>query len=59
LLKLRDASLILIEEARQASQIKTSFEIEIDLLARHPESEVASILKAYSKSTYCSGFSRA
>ncbi len=34
LLKLRDTSLVMIEEARQASHIKTSFEVELDLVVK-------------------------
>lgn len=49
LLRLRDASLAMIEEARQSSRIKTSFEVEIDLISNKPESHTASVLQAYSK----------
>ncbi len=42
LLKLRDASLVMIEEARQASHVKTSFEIEIDLVTEDANSQLAS-----------------
>lgn len=45
LLKLRDASLVMIEEARQASRIKTSFEVEIDLVVKDPEHTLASAVK--------------
>ncbi|SPO27544.1 probable ISM1 - isoleucine--tRNA ligase, mitochondrial [Ustilago trichophora] len=47
LLKLRDASLMMIEEARQASEIKTSFEVEIDLITKSTEKQLASSLKTY------------
>ncbi|SPO27199.1 probable ISM1 - isoleucine--tRNA ligase, mitochondrial [Ustilago trichophora] len=47
LLKLRDASLVMIEEARQASEIKTSFEVEIDLITKSTEKQLASSLETY------------
>ena len=47
LLKLRDTSLVMIEEARQASHIKTSFEVEIDIITGKSESQLASTLYAY------------
>ncbi|CBQ72570.1 probable ISM1-isoleucine--tRNA ligase, mitochondrial [Sporisorium reilianum SRZ2] len=47
LLKLRDASLVMIEEARQASHIKTSFEVEIDLVLQQSGTQLASLLQSY------------
>ncbi|KAJ1022207.1 hypothetical protein NDA18_005438 [Ustilago nuda] len=47
LLKLRDASLVMIEEARQASHIKTSFEVEIDLIIKDRQHAIASALDHY------------
>ena len=49
LLKLRDASLVMIEEARQASEIKTSFEVEIDLITRDCKPQLSTLLKTYGK----------
>ena len=50
LLKLRDASLVMIEEARQASHIKTSFEVEIDLIIKDRQHAIASAVDHYRKS---------
>lgn len=51
LLKLRDATLVMIEKARQASHIKTSVEVEIDLIIKEPpsQSQLASTLEHHSK----------
>lgn len=46
LLQLRDVALVMIEEARQASHIKTSFEVELDLVIKQDQSQLASILRA-------------
>ncbi|SPO46449.1 probable ISM1 - isoleucine-tRNA ligase, mitochondrial [Moesziomyces antarcticus] len=47
LLKLRDTSLVMIEEARQSAGIKTSFEVEIDLIVTEDQSQVSTILQAH------------
>lgn len=47
LLKLRDTCLSMIEEARQASHIKTSFEVELVLDIKQDDSEAASPLRTY------------
>lgn len=48
LLKLRDASLVMIEEARQASHIKTSFEVEIDLVLQQDQTQLISLIRTHS-----------
>ncbi|SNX85621.1 probable ISM1 - isoleucine--tRNA ligase, mitochondrial [Melanopsichium pennsylvanicum] len=45
--KLRDACLVMIEEARQASRVKTSFEVEIDLASKDSESRLTTTLQTY------------
>lgn len=52
LLKLRDASLVMIEEARQSAGIKTSFEVEIDLIVTEYQSQVSTILQAHGTLLY-------
>ncbi|GAC93178.1 isoleucyl-tRNA synthetase [Pseudozyma hubeiensis SY62] len=47
LLKLRDAALVMIEEARQSSHVKTSFEVDVDLIVKHSHSRVATLLATY------------
>ncbi|TKY87877.1 hypothetical protein EX895_003458 [Sporisorium graminicola] len=47
LLKLRDASLVMIEEARQASRIKTSFEVEVDLVLQPDQTQLISLIRTY------------
>uniref|UniRef100_V5GF78 isoleucine--tRNA ligase n=2 Tax=Kalmanozyma brasiliensis (strain GHG001) TaxID=1365824 RepID=V5GF78_KALBG len=46
LMQLRDVALLLIEEARQASHVKTSFEVELDLMIKQDQSQLSSLLHA-------------
>lgn len=47
LLQLRDAALIMIEEARQVSHVKTSFEVELDLVVKQGSAPLGFTLSAF------------